>query len=126
MKKNFQSNQKDNNVTTIFGNGSAHSNDGPVSIATINQPQGIAIHPITQEVYIGEFYGAVNSYRGNVRAWNRTSQTVRTVISSTPSPGYLDFMNDGTLYFTSSVYGYGLYKMFTNGLPFLNFIYNSI
>ena len=101
-------NQKVNNVTTIFGNGSQTSVNGPVSIATISYPLGISIHPITQEVYIAERRG------GNIRGWNRTSQTVRTVISlgiGNP-PYYLDFLNDGTLFFTANL---GFYKLFTNG-----------
>ena len=106
-------NKKDSNVTTIFGNGLSTSNNGPVSIATINNPQGISIHPITQEVYIAEF-GA-----GNIRAWNRTSQTVRTVVSSITNPYYLDFLNDGILFFTSTS---GLYKLFTNGMRFQGLI----
>ena len=107
-KQIIQNPKKVNNVTTIFGNGSTTSVDGPVSIATINYPIGISIHPITQEVYIAEYYGAGNSIRG----WNRTSQTVRTVVSGINSPYYLDFLNDGTLYITANL---GFYKLFTNG-----------
>ena len=98
--------QKVNNVTTIFGDGSYSSIDGPVFIATINEPWGISIHPITQEVYIAENGG------GNIRGWNRTSQTVRTVIGSLSYPLFLDFMIDGTLFITASN---GLLKLFTNG-----------
>ena len=94
-------------MTTIFGNGTATSIDGPVSIATIINPQGISIHPITQEVYIAEYGGK------NIRGWNRTSQTVRTVVNlGLYSPEYSDFINDGTLFITTD---YGLYKLFTNG-----------
>ena len=94
-----------NNVTTIFGNGSSSSINGPVSIATIYWPYGISIHPITQEVYIAE-YGA-----GNIRAWNRTSQTVRTVVSLGASiPYYLDFFNDGTLFITIMNSGLFIFK----------------
>ena len=96
----------DNNVTTAFGS-EANSFNGPVSIATIYGPYGISIHPITQEVYIAEFYG------GNIRGWNRTSQTVRTVVSLGLSPLFLDFQNDGTLFITTSI---GLIQLFTNGL----------
>ena len=103
-----------NNVTTIFGDGSATSVDGPVSIATIYQPEGISIHPITQEVYIVEHGNLIS---GKIRAWNRTSQTVRTVIDlgSTYIPLYLDFLDDGTLFITTT--GNGLYKLLTNGMP---------
>ena len=94
-------------MSTIFGNGSASSVDGPVSIATINGPNGISINPITQEVYIAEYGG------GNIRGWNRTSQTVRTVVSLGLSPLFLDFQNDGTLFITTSI---GLIQLFTNGL----------
>ena len=70
---------------------------------------GISIHPITQEVYIAENGG------GSIRGWNRTSQTVRTIVSlnQISLPRYLDFMNDGALFITT--YGDGLYKLFTNG-----------
>ena len=98
--------QKVNNVTTICGDGSYSSIDGPVFIATINEPWGISIHPITQEVYIAENGG------GNIRGWNRTSQTVRTVLSGI-NPNYLDFLNDGTLFITTS--SNALYKLFKNG-----------
>ena len=108
--KNKPKSKKFNNVTTIFGNGSTHSVNGPVSIATINQPWGISIHPITQEVYIAEYGGQ------NIRAWNRASQTVRTVLSGINSPRYLDFMDDGTLFITI-IYS-GLYKLFINGMYF--------
>ena len=94
-------------MTTIFGNGSSTSVNGPVSIATINNPYGISIHPITQEVYIAEFYGE------SIRGWNRTSQTVRTVLSLPYNPQFIDFLNDGALFFTV---GYRLYKLFTNGM----------
>ena len=96
-------------MTTIFGNGSSTSVNGPVSIATINNPYGISIHPITQEVYIAEWGGE------NIRGWNRTSQTVRTVVNlGYPYlPEFLDFLNDGALFFTV---GYRLYKLFTNGM----------
>ena len=108
---------KVDNVTTIFGNGSTPypSIDGPVSIATINQPQGISIHPITQEVYIAENGGQ------NIRGWNRTSQTVRTVVSLGLNlyPLYLDFLNDGTFFITT---GNRLYELFTNGL----FVFSEI
>ena len=99
----------DNNVTTAFGDGSASSINGSVYIATIYQPWGISIHPITQEVYIAEYGG------GNIRGWNRTSQTVRTVVSlgSPNNPYFLDFLNDGTLFITAQ--NNGLYKLFTNG-----------
>ena len=98
----------DANVTTAFGYLSTDSIDGPVSNATNRGPYGISIHPITQEVYIVEVGG------GNIRAWNRTSQTVRTVVSLGASsyPMFLDFLNDGTLFITT---GYGLYKLFRNG-----------
>ena len=105
----YWSKKIDNNVTTIFGNGSATSIDGPVSVATINGSYGTSINPITQEVYIAENLG------GNIRGWNRTSQTVRTVVSlgTSNSPYYVDFLNDGTLFITI-IYS-GLYKLFTNG-----------
>ena len=57
---------------------------------------GISINPITQEVYIAEKTG------GNIRGWNRTSQTVRTVYGALHYPVYLDFQNDGTLFFTDT------------------------
>ena len=98
-----------NNVTTIFGDGSATSVDGPVSIATIYQPEGISIHPITQEVYIAD------SFAGNIRGWNRTSQTVRTVVNlgrTVSNPLYLDFQNDGTVFITAAN---GLNQLFSNG-----------
>ena len=105
-----QNKQIVSNVTTAFGNGSATSINGPVSIATINNPQGISIHPITQEVYIAEYYA------GNIRGWNRTSQTVRTVVSLGASiPYYLDFFNDGTLFIT--IMNSGLF-IFKNGTFF--------
>ena len=94
-----------NNVTTAFGNGTASSVDGPVSVATIYWPYGISIHPITQEVYIAENEG------GNIRGWNRTSQTVRTVVSlGLISPQYLDFLNDGTLFISIG----SIDRLFTN------------
>ena len=106
-KSKINQNQIVNNVTTIFGNGSATSVDGPVSVATINEPYGISIHPITQEAYIAEFGS------GNIRRWNRTSQIVRTVVGIGSSTLlYLDFLNDGTLFITT---GNGLYKLFKNG-----------
>ena len=110
-----QNKQIVSNVTTAFGNGSATSINGPVSIATIYSPRGISIHPITQEVYIAEYYA------GNIRGWNRTSQTVRTVVSLGLSsyPFYLDFQNDGTLFITG---GNGLCKLFTNGMRFQGLI----
>ena len=94
-------------MTTIFGDGSRTSINGPVSIATIFNPQGISIHPITQEVYIAEYGGQ------NIRGWNRISQTVRTVVGLV-SPLYLDFLNDGTLFITTT--GNGIHKLFTNGM----------
>ena len=109
INQEIKINQKVNNVTTIFGNGSATSVNGPVSIATINQPMGISIHPITQEVYIAE-------NGGNIRGWNRTSQTVITVVSlgSYINPQYLNFLNDGTCFI--STFNLGLLKLFQNGL----------
>ena len=95
----------DNNVTTAFGS-EANSFNGPVSIATIYGPYGISIHPITQEVYIAEFYG------GNIRGWNRTSQTVRTVVSLVNNARFIDFFNDGTLFITAAN---GLLRLFSNG-----------
>ena len=108
-KSKINQNQIVNNVTTIFGNGSATSIDGPISDATIYGPGGISMHPITKEVYIAEYGG------GNIRGWNRTSQTVRTVISLGiySYPQLLDFLNDGTLFFTTQFNG--LYKLFTDG-----------
>ena len=102
-----------NNVTTIFGNGSKTSIDGPVSNATIIYPMGISIHPITQEVYIAESGGGLTA---NIRSWNRTSQTVGTVInlgSTSNSPSYIDFLNDGTLFIITELNG--LLQLFTNG-----------
>ena len=97
-------------MTTAFGNESTTSIDGPVSNATINNPRGISFHPITQEIYIAENGG------GNIRAWNRTSQTVRTIVSlGSWYPLYLDFFSDGTLYITTNK---GLDKLFTNGMYF--------
>ena len=104
MEKNI-----DGNVTTIFGDGSATSKNGPVSVATINGPWGISIHPITQEVYIAE-NGAYN-----IRGWNRTSQIVRTVtFLSLIHPEFIAFSNDGTLYITAQANG--LYTYLTVGL----------
>ena len=114
-KQNKTKPKKVNNITTAFGNGSASSINGPVSIATIYFPYGISIHPITQEVYIAE-YGA-----GNIRGWNRTSQTVRTIVSiglSPNNPQYIDFQNDGTLFITTDS-NEGLYKLFTNGMLYM-------
>ena len=104
--------KKVNNITTAFGNGSATSVNGPVSIATINYPMGISINPITQEVYIAE--NTLKSI-GNIRGWNRTSQSVRTVYGALHYlPNYLDFQNDGTLFFTDT--NGELMKLDSNGL----------
>ena len=101
--------EKVNNVTTAFGNGSRTSVNGPVSIATIYAPYGISINPITQEVYIAE------AGTGNIRAWNRTSQTVRDAVANLFSinPFHLDFMNDGVAFIAQNS---GLLKLFPNGL----------
>ena len=83
-------------------------------MATINGPIGISINPISQEVYIAE-NGA-----GNIRGWNRTSQTVRTVVSLGNSPYFLDFLNDGTCFIAAFL---GVYQLFSNGLWFVLYIY---
>ena len=98
----------DANVTTAFGYLSTDSIDGPVSNATNRGPYGISIHPITQEVYIADFIDSC------IKAWNRTSQTVRTVLSIS-NPQYLDFKLDGTLFITNIYLSLTIFK---NGLNF--------